>query len=104
VTTRRRNIEFERDITHHAAKGVADPTALIEHAETRAKTLSGEYVSDFMQVASDRNRPRDVTEELADARNHLVWWLEDNLETDGCERKLWALRHICLAYELLRED
>lgn len=100
-TTRHRNLAFERDVTHEAARGYVDPAALIAHAETRALALSGEYVPDPMLVRIDRDRPRDVREELVDARNHLVWWLEDNLEHPTAAQKLYALRLICLAHNVL---
>lgn len=103
--TRRRNLKFERDITHHCARGVADPSELIEHAEARAGgRLSGEYVTDPMLVATDRDRSHDVLEELADARNHLVWWLEHNLDEPTVRYKQAALRHIILAYQQLGES
>jgi hypothetical protein len=103
-TTRLRNLEFERDITQHCAKGVCDPSDLIEHAESRAQRLSGEYVTDPMLVARHRDRPLDVREELADARNHLVWWLEDHLDDPTLNHKQEALRLIILAYQLLGDE
>jgi hypothetical protein len=100
-TTRRRNLEFERDVTHLCAKGVCDPADLIEHAESRAMRLSGEYVTDPMLVTMTRDRPFEAREELTDARNHLVWWLEDHLDDPEVDRKQDALRLIILAYQLL---
>lgn len=102
---RRRNLEFERDITQHAARGVADPAALIQHAEVRAGgALARQYVSDPMTIAVDRDHIREAREELPDARNRIVWWLEDHLEDDSASKKIEALRLICVAYELLKED
>ena len=104
MSTRPRNLDLEREITHQACRGFADPTALIVHAETRALRLSGEYVDDAMLVRSDRDRPTDVREELADARNHLVWWIEDNTDHPTIDAKLGALRFIGLAYQALQDD
>ena len=99
-----RSMEFERGVTEQAAKGVVDPSGLIEHAEIRARSLSGEYVSDPMLIAAGRDRRRDVREELADARNHLLWDTQAHLEDeDRAHENLIALRHICLAYSLLEE-
>lgn len=102
--TRRRNIDFERDVTHLCAKGVCDPSELIEHAESRAQRLSGEYVSDPMLVTMTRDRPFEAREELVDSRNHLVWWLEDHLDDPTVGRKQDALRLIILAYQLLGDE
>ena len=100
-----RSLEFERGVTQQAAKGVVDPSRLIEHAEIRARTLSGEYVCDPMHIAVGRDRRRDVREELADARNHLLWDMQAHLEDeDRSERSLLALRHIAYAYTLLEEE
>lgn len=100
--TRRRNIQFERDITHHCARGVVDPAELIEHAEARAGGhLSSEYVTDPMLVRTDVDEIHDASEELADARNRLVWWLEHNLNDPTVHFKQNALRHIILAYQQL---
>jgi hypothetical protein len=100
-----RSIEFERGTTHQAAKGATDPSRLIEHAEARARTLCGEYVRDPMHVQTGRDRRRDVREELADARNHLLWDTQEHLEDEErAHRNLIALRHIALAYARLEEE
>ena len=100
-----RDITLERDLTKHAARGLADPSPLITHAETRAGShLSAEYVPDPMLIAADRDRIREVREELADARNHLVWWLIANVDHDLAPQRLGALQAICLAYQRLAED
>ncbi|MGH2866199.1 MAG: hypothetical protein ACRDNK_01340 [Solirubrobacteraceae bacterium] len=101
---RERNLLTEQDITRHAAQGVADPSGLIRHAEARARSLSGEYVHRPELVQQGRDRILDAKEELADCRNHLVWWLEDHME-ESRERRhaLVALRHIVLAYSLLED-
>jgi hypothetical protein len=103
VSARTRNLILEREITEHAARGLADPEALIRHAETRAARLCGEYVTDAMLVATDRNRLREVREELADARNHLVWWLEDHAEHPDLPAAMRALGRVVVAYTELAE-
>ena len=93
-----RNIPLERGTTRLAAKGVADPEPIIEHAETRAHNQSGEYVAD----------PGKVRAELADARNYLVWWLTELACTGqgdspaGVDMQR-ALRHVIIAYQLLSD-
>ena len=101
-----RSLEFERGATEQACKGVCDPSRVIAHAENRAGGyLSGQYVRDPMHVATDRDRRREVREELADARNHLLWDMQTHLEDDErCHADLIALRHICLAYTRLLEE
>lgn len=101
---RPRNVELERQLTEQAARNHCDPEPLIRHAETRAMRLSGEYVEDPMLVREDRDRPRDVREELADARNHLVWWMEDHIGDEEIQQDgLNALTAITVAYSCLRE-
>lgn len=100
-----RSIEFERGATEQAAKGVMDPSRLIQHAETRAHSLSGEYVRNPMHVAGGRDRRRETREELADARNHLLWDTQHYLgDEDRVHRNMIALRHVCLAYRALTDD
>ncbi len=104
-TSRLRDLEYEREITHEAARGVVDPSALIEFAETRAGgSLSGEYVSNAQLVTLTRDRIRETQEELADARNHVVWWLEANPGHAKSHDVFLALRHVTLAYDLLIRD
>lgn len=98
----RRNLQLERDITLEATRSVSDPSRLIEHAETRAIRLSAEYVGDPMLIAPGRDRVRDVREEIADARNHVVFWFQENPGEIGSELAhdlLIALRHLALAYD-----
>ena len=100
-----RSLEFERGVTHQAAKGVVDPSRLIEHAENRARVLSGEYVRDPMHIAPGKDRLREAREEAADMRNHLIWAMQERIEDeDFAHRARFALRHICLAYDLLTEE
>lgn len=103
-TTRRRNVAFEREVTEHAAHGAVDPKVLIRRSERRAASLSGEYVKDSMDVALGRDRLLDTREELEDARNHLVWWLEENPEHEKTHDALIALRFFALGYDRLLED
>ena len=100
-----RSLEFERGGTHEACKGHVDPSDLIEHAEIRAQTLSGEYVHHPMYIATGRDRRRDVREELADARNHALWDAQEHLENDERrERTLRGLLYIALAYREFQEE
>lgn len=100
---RRRSLDVEREITREAGRGYIDPTALITHAETRANRLHAEYVTDPMLVAADRDRLQEAKEELADMRNHLVWWLEENPDDDRRQHAFASLRHALIAYDLLLE-
>ena len=102
-TDRLRNLDLEREFTHDAAKGIANAEPLIEFAETRAISLSRKYVSDPMRVLLGRKRLRDMREELADCRNHGVWWQEENLGVDEDRDHLvrMAQRHVAIAYDLL---
>lgn len=105
--TRRRNLDFERDFTKHAAKGVADATVLVEHSENRAASLSGDYVSDPMLVQGGKDLAREIREEIADARIYACWLGEDLQAADddeGAHRAMMALRHLVLAYNLLLDE
>ena len=106
LETRWRNLDIERQFTRDAAKGAVDPTRLIEFSEARAQALSGKYVVDPMMIVRGRDRLRDMREEIADFRNHGVWWQEDNLGTDDDleHRVQMAQRHAAIAYELLLEE
>lgn len=99
--TRPRDLERERLITREASSAFIDPSALIYHAERRAQVLCGEYVDDPLLVRTDRDRLRDVREELEDARNHLVWHLEDHPDDGRATDLLEALRGIVWVYQKL---
>ena len=99
--TRPRDLERERLITREASSPYVDPTAFIYYAEKRSQTLSDEYVDDPMFVRTDRDRLEDVREELLDARNHLVWWLEDHTDDYRVADALDALRGIVAIYQTL---
>lgn len=104
-TTRRRVLESEREITREAGRGIVDSSALIEFSETRAGgALSNSYVDDPGLVNLGRDRLRDTREELSDARNHVVWHIQENPGTEKSHDALEALRHILLAYDLLIRD
>jgi hypothetical protein len=72
-----RDVEFERAWTRQAGESArVDVDELVAFAELRA---GGEIVWDL----DDRNFAREVLEELADARNYLVWWaLQEALRRD----------------------
>lgn len=97
---RRRNLTVEREITQTACEGHngVDPEPLIAYSEVRAAVLSGGYVNHPLEVLTGRDRSRDVREELADARNHLVWHIEDYPGHPDRPRWMTALRLICEAY------
>jgi hypothetical protein len=100
---RRRHVQVERDLTHEAARGATDPARLIEHAETRAATLSHEYVPDPMLVAMNTDKRVDAREELADCRNRLVWFLEEQPDHPRAQHAFIALRLVALAYDHLQD-
>lgn len=68
-----RDPRFERELTAHAARmyGVADAD-LSDFAQQRADTHGGPTVN------LDRDFGREALEELADARNYSVWWLQQS--------------------------
>lgn len=102
--TMQRDVQLERDIIEHAARGVMNPDVLIERAQFRASRLSGEYVVDPMLIALDRDRPREVAEELEDGVNHLVWWLQAHPDHPLAPQRMGALTNMLAAYSLLALD
>jgi hypothetical protein len=54
-----------------------------------------------MLVKVGRDKRRDAKEELADCRNYLVWWLEENMGDDDAPGVLLSLTHVLLAYDAL---
>lgn len=97
-----RNLAREQELTREAARGNVDPEALIEFAETRAGgPLSSAYVSDAQLITLTRNRIRETQEELADARNHIVWWMAQHPGHEKAHDVFQALGHIAIAYDLL---
>ena len=99
-----RNLTFERDLTEHACHGYVDPDRLIEHAELRARTLSGEYVRDPMLIMPGRNRPLDAREELVDCRNHVVFEAQLNPENPRLPNLLVAMRLAVMGYDWALRD
>lgn len=100
----RRDLTFEREATESAARGACFVEPLIAHAEIRAGGhLSSEYVSDPGLIRPGRDRLLDAKEEFADARNHLVFWLQEHIEDDRAH-VLTALRYTALAYDSLLGD
>lgn len=96
-----RDIGFERRWTALAAASVhADGARLSDFAEARAGRGP---VRDLAM----RQFAREVLEELADARNYLVWWVEqviaagehDELSGEITEAIGQALAAVALAYE-----
>jgi hypothetical protein len=72
-----RDIAFERRWTSLAASTVhADGARLSDFAEARAGR-------DPVHDLANRNFARETLEELADARNYLVWWLEQLATAPG---------------------
>lgn len=100
----RRVLETERELTRMAAKGIVDPEPLITHSETRCQQLSGEYTPDPMLLATGRDFKRDAREEAADLRSYVVFWLQENPESEDRQQMFFALRHCCILYDLLKED
>lgn len=101
----RRSLEFERGVTEQAARGAVDPSRLIQHAEQRIQLHSGGYTRDPMRVAPGRDLLRDAREELADARNYVLWAMQERLEDeDLCHELLIGLRFIALAYDRFARD
>lgn len=96
--TRYRDLQGERDLIEHAARGVVDPDRLIDHARCRSMSLSGEYVPHPMLVRTDVDAPRDVREELADAINRIVWWLQDHPDHPHAPRRLQSLKALVVEY------
>lgn len=101
---RRRDIDLEREITQQAAKGYVDPERIIALSEYRAEALSGEYVDDPMLIQPGRDRLKDGREEALDARNHLVWWLCENIGDERGPRILRALTYFMLAFQELENE
>jgi hypothetical protein len=98
-----RHVELEREWTIDAARTVAAarPDALIRLAELRAR-------GDVVRERESSNFGHNVLQELADARNHLVWWLEQITHAPGGDGELAgeltthiasALAAVTLAYQ-----
>ena len=90
------------EITHEAARGAVDPTALIEFAETRAGGDHGYGAPNMLRAGVDWLR--EARPEAADLRNYLVWWLLTNPGHPKAHDMFLALRHVTLLYDLLIRD
>lgn len=102
-----RDREFEDRCTQETCIGIhVNTTVLSSFAGTRADRFATTYGSGF--PALDRNLEMEALEELADARNYIVWRL------DGINRGLFpgqewkiaelqlALRSVAMGFEQLR--
>jgi hypothetical protein len=96
-----RNVAFERRWTSQAAEVVhVNAERLIEYAEHRAGPAP-------VRDLDTRNFAREVVEELADARNYLVWWAEQLTRADNGSDETGemtseicaALSHVAAAFE-----
>jgi hypothetical protein len=96
-----RDIALEREWTKQAAASVnATSDRLIAFAEARAGQAP-------VRERDTRNFGREVLEELADARNYLVWWVEqiarlhssDDLAGEITEAVGQTLAAVAIAYE-----
>lgn len=102
-----RNPAFERELTRQMGRGLrVDVEHLNRLAGQRACTLgAAEYGSGLPEVSRDLER--EAIDEMADARNYLVWRLDQIhrglVEDDGRTEHLQiALRHVALAFEEIR--
>lgn len=92
-----RNVDFERTATEQYAHGM-DVDELIRFSQARADAHGP------TRPARPQGLRREVLEELADARNYLVWWLQaihhDEIEgdPDAIGRSLAA---VAVAWEAL---
>lgn len=99
-----RNRDFERRATREIAGALGvDIEALIAFAERRADHFEGDYGHDFPDLS--RNLEQEALDELADARNYVVWRL-DAIHRGLCggdvEQLQIALKHVALAFAALR--
>ena len=100
-----RSLRIERQFVEEAARGVCDPSALIEHAQMRALHLSGEYVIDPMTIRPKVDRKRERREELVDFVNHCLFDAEEHPEDMELWQELQILvRGAALLYDRLLED
>jgi hypothetical protein len=102
-----RDREFERQATRELCSGLSiDVEALIVYAERRADSGEANYKRDFPDLS--RNLRDEALQELADARNYIVWAL-DAIRRD-LDDEQWrteplqeALPLIAMAFEKVRE-
>ena len=91
---RPRNTRFERMVTRMAASIKVD--SLNRMAEARADKFGP------LRPKPCRDLRREVMEELADARNYLVWWIQEETNDEARMRAATALRGVCEAWEALQ--
>ena len=103
-TTRPRNLDFERESVECAARGVMDPAQLWAQMLARSTDLADGYVADSLTVALDRDRVREVREELEDAFNHANWWLEANLDHPRALERVESLKWLCALHAAWSDD
>lgn len=105
----RRDVTFEREMTRTRANGLKiDPEPLNIYAEARAGRGAVDYGTDF--PGSSRCLFTEALQELADARNYIVWQLDViRRSDDGHDDGQWrveplqrALASVALAFEDVR--
>ena len=99
-----RNRDFERRATREIGGTLGvNIEPLIVFAERRADYFQADYGHDFPDL--ERNLEQEALDELADARNYIVWKL-DAIHRDLCEGDVEqlqiALKHVALAFAALR--
>ena len=99
-----RDRQFERAATREIAGCLGmDIEPLIVFAERRADHFEGDYGHDFPDLS--RNLEQEALDELADARNYIVWRLDAihrGLSGGDVEQLQIALKHVALAFAALR--
>lgn len=97
-----RILALEREFTEEACRGVTNPIGLITHAETRCQALSAEYVEDPLEIRRGLDRLLEAREELADARNHLVFDMQEHLgDEERLNELLYIVQGIAILYNRL---
>src|SRR5581483_5124657 len=98
---------FEDEATRYIVSGTAvDPTPINALAGSRADRAQQEYGHDFPSL--ERDLEREALEELADARNYIVWRL-DAINRGLCggawrvEHLQRALRNVVVAFDDVRQ-
>lgn len=106
MVQRQRTRGFECEITRQVTEGIrVNVESLNLLAGQRADQAEHDYGHDFPELG--RPLEREALEELADARNYIVWRL-DAIHR-GLDDQEWrvqhlqiALRHVALAFEEIR--
>jgi len=100
----RRDPQFECEITRYLLSGInVDPEPLNVFAGRRADIAKRDYGRDFPDLS--RDLAKEACEELADARNYAVWWLDafnrgllPDSEHWKAEHVQAGLKHAALAF------